>query len=84
VAWRQLRTDGVYLATNPSSSFFYVFTVLHALHVLGGLGALALVLRRISKRVPLLRVSTLSAVAYYWHYMSALWIYLLVLLCTRI
>jgi cytochrome c oxidase subunit 3 len=83
VAWRQLRAEGLYLATNPSSSFFYVFTVLHALHVVGGLGALALVLWRINKRVPTLRVSTLSAVAYYWHYISALWVYVLVLLWTR-
>jgi len=34
-AWRQLATQNVLLATGPSSAFFYVFTVLHALHVLG-------------------------------------------------
>jgi len=84
VAWRQLRAGGLYLATNPSSSFFYLFTVLHALHVMGGLAGLAMVLWRISKPVPTLRVSTLSAVSYYWHYMSALWIYLLLLLWARI
>lgn len=84
LAWRQLRREGLYLATNPSSSFFYLFTVLHALHVVGGLAALAMVLWRISKAVPTLRVSTLSAVSYYWHYMSALWIYLLLLLWTGI
>src|SRR5438128_1772372 len=28
VAWYQLRAQGVYLASAPSSSFFYVFTVL--------------------------------------------------------
>src|SRR5437879_9488080 len=38
VAWRQLSAQGLYLATNPSSSFFYVLTATHALHVLGGLG----------------------------------------------
>lgn len=83
VAWRQLRAEGLYLATNPSSSFFYLFTVLHALHVMGGLAGLAMVLWRTSKATPTLRVSTLSAVSYYWHYMSALWIYLLILLWTR-
>ena len=76
--------QGVYMATNPSSSFFYLFTVLHALHVIGGLAGFSLVLWRISKPVPTLRVSTLSTVSYYWHYMSALWIYLLLLLWTRI
>src|SRR5215470_1275285 len=36
-AWQQLRSEGLYLSSAPSSSFFYVFTVLHALHVLGGI-----------------------------------------------
>ncbi|MGA8876336.1 MAG: cytochrome c oxidase subunit 3 [Candidatus Korobacteraceae bacterium] len=84
VAWEHLRAQGVYMATNPSSSFFYLFTALHALHVIGGLGGFSLVLWRISKPVPTLRVSTLSTVSYYWHYMSVLWIYLLLLLWTRI
>src|SRR5689334_5559736 len=34
VAWAQLRGEGLYLATNPSSSFFYLLTVAHALHIL--------------------------------------------------
>jgi len=84
VAWAQLRSQGVYLASNPSSSFFYLFTVLHALHVLGGLAGLTLAIRRLGMPVPGLRVSTLSTVSYYWHFMGALWIYLLLLLWTRI
>ncbi len=34
MAWLKLRSEGLYLATTPSSSFFYLFTVLHALHIL--------------------------------------------------
>ena len=30
VAWAQLRSQGLYLATNPNSSFFYVLTAVHA------------------------------------------------------
>lgn len=37
VAWLRLRSEGLYLATNPTSSYFYVLTAVHALHVLGGL-----------------------------------------------
>ena len=37
-AWLQLRARGFYLPTNPSSSFFYVLTAVHVLHVLGGSG----------------------------------------------
>src|SRR5271157_5067165 len=36
LAWRQLVAAGLYLATNPSSSFFYVFTAAHGLHIVGG------------------------------------------------
>jgi cytochrome c oxidase subunit 3 len=83
-AWQQLKAEGLYLATNPSSSFFYLFTAAHALHVLGGLAGLALVIWRFSKRVPTLRLSTLDTVAYYWHFMDVLWVYLLLLLWMRL
>ncbi len=78
LAWLQLRREGLYLATNPSSSFFYVLTVTHALHVLGGLGGLLLVITRLQRLT--LQKSTLNAVSRYWHFMDALWIYLLCLL----
>jgi cytochrome c oxidase subunit III len=78
MAWLQLRSQGLYLATNPNSSFFYVFTAVHALHVLGGLGGLARVTRKLNKSV--LRRSTLDATSYYWHFMGVLWLYLFLLL----
>jgi len=40
LAWLQLRSMGLFLATNPNSSFFYLLTAVHAIHVLGGLGGL--------------------------------------------
>jgi cytochrome c oxidase subunit 3 len=82
VAWAQLRAQGLYLATNPNSSFFYVLTAVHALHVLGGLGGLVRVIRKMSNST--LRKSTLDATAYYWHFMDALWVYLLVLLWMKL
>src|SRR6202790_4726565 len=82
MAWLQLRSQGLYLATNPNSSFFYVFTAIHALHVLGGLAGL---LRAISKlNHSTLRRSTLDATAYSWHFMGVLWVYLFSLLWMRI
>jgi cytochrome c oxidase subunit III len=78
IAWRQLSAQGLYLATNPSSSFFYVLTAAHALHLLGGLGGLIRVIRKLGKSV--LRRSTLDATSRYWHFMDLLWIYLLLLL----
>ncbi|SRR5258708_6249140 len=84
IAWVQLRAEGLYLATNPNSSFFYVLTAVHALHVLGGLGGLTRVIRQLAPAVPILRKSTLDAASYYWHFMGALWIYVLVILWLRL
>jgi cytochrome c oxidase subunit 3 len=82
VAWSQLRSQGLFLATNPSSSFFYLLTAVHALHVAGGLGGLILVTRRLSAGI--LRRSTLDTASRYWHFMDVLWIYLLLLLWTKL
>jgi cytochrome c oxidase subunit 3 len=81
-AWRQLRAEGLYLATNPSSSFFYLLTAAHALHVLGGLGGLIYVIRKLNKSV--LRRNQLVAAARYWHFMGILWVYLLLLLWMKL
>jgi len=82
IAWLQLRSQGLFLATNPTSSFFYVLTAVHALHVSGGLGGLVRVIHKLNKSV--LRKSTLDATSHYWHFMDALWVYLLVLLWMKL
>jgi cytochrome c oxidase subunit III len=78
VAWLQLRSRGLYLATSPSSSFFYVLTVTHALHLIGGLAGLLYVIHKL--RNSSLRPDQLDAAARYWHFMSGIWLYLLLLL----
>ncbi|HYW74162.1 MAG TPA: cytochrome c oxidase subunit 3 [Pyrinomonadaceae bacterium] len=85
IAWRQLVRQGVYMASNPYNSFFYLLTGAHGLHVLGGLGALAylvLTTRRVAKSIDgeLRRTGAADAVAIYWHFMDALWIGLFALL----
>lgn len=82
VAWQQLRAQGIYLATNPSSSFFYLLTVVHAIHVLGGLFGLLYVVSKLRKSA--LRRSQLVATARYWHFMGILWVYLLLLLRMKV
>ncbi len=84
LAWRQLAAQGLYLATTPGSAFFYVFTVLHALHVTGGIMALAYAIRRLHVAVDAPPLGALSAVALYWHFMGALWLYLLAILALRL
>src|SRR5256712_10607400 len=46
LAWPQLAAAGIYLATNPHSSFFYLLTGAHGLHLTGGIGALFFAVRR--------------------------------------
>jgi len=83
IAWGELRRQGIYLATNPSSSFFYVLTGAHAVHLLGGLLALLY-----AAAAPILAPSrslasrqiTLDVAAWYWHFMGFLWIYIFALL----
>jgi len=82
LAWRELRSQGIYLATNPSSSFFYVFTVAHVLHLSGGLAGLTRVLRKLHFRT--LHKSTLDATSRYWHFMDFLWVYLFFLLWMKL
>jgi cytochrome c oxidase subunit 3 len=82
VAWSQLRTEGLYLATNPSSSFFYLLTATHALHLVGGLGGLIYVISKLRESV--LRRHQLVAAIRYWHFMGILWLYLLLLLWMKL
>lgn len=79
-AWRGLAGAGVFLATSPSSSFFYVLTAVHAFHLIGGLGALAYAERCLHTDDGPRAVHVLGAVALYWHFMAVLWLYLLVVL----
>ena len=81
LAWRQLITQQHVLSSGPSSAFFYVFTMLHALHVLGGMGGLVYVHGRMRAHVA--ARAAYGAAALYWHFMALLWLYLLVLLMIR-
>jgi cytochrome c oxidase subunit III len=70
----QLSAAGLYLSTNPHSSFFYLFTTLHGLHVCGGMAALMWAIGTRAAR------TRLTVIALYWHTMAILWIYILAVL----
>lgn len=67
-AWRALIAAGVYLQQNPYSGFFYLFTGLHAAHLLGGLGGLWMVSGKRRRR------EVVDAAVFYWHFLGVLWI----------
>ncbi len=82
--WRQLAAQGVYFAGHPHSSFFFIFTGLHGIHLLGGILALGyLVVRgfRNWQGTPTIKRKALTdVVSLYWHVMDGLWIWLFLLL----
>lgn len=81
LAWRQLSVAGLGLTSNPASSFFYLITGLHALHVLAGIAALGKSLVRAWRRPDIdeLRLS-LWLCSTYWDFLMLMWIILLGLL----
>jgi len=80
IAWRQLVAQGVYIASNQASSFFYIFTGAHAVHLLGGVGALLFVAFRKFEKTKISLQAAAEITSYYWHFMDGLWIFLLALL----
>jgi cytochrome c oxidase subunit 3 len=80
LAWRQLAAQGVFLASNPHSSFFYLLTGVHVVHVAGGLAWFTRVFLRLRRMALTPGEDGLSLFATYWHFLGALWAYLLLLL----
>jgi cytochrome c oxidase subunit III len=80
IAWRHLAAEGVYMASRLSSSFFYVFTALHAAHLVGGICALLYVGLRNFEAAHVSRLVAAEVTSYYWHFMDGLWLFLLALL----
>jgi len=81
MAWNQLGANGFYVATTPSSSFVYLLTGAHAVHLMGGVVALLVAGLFVVLRRPVTTRSIVVDVAgWYWHFMAALWVYILCLL----
>jgi len=83
-AWQDLRAEGIYLATNPNSSFFYLLTFLHALHVMVGILVLVYLAGRLWVSQTTFRRSLFDNTAIYWHFMGVLWVYLFLLCRTKL
>ena len=80
LAWQRLKDLGIYMATSPSSSFFYILTASHAFHLVGGVAALIYVAvesLRVSQGPARRTVIDISAI--FWHFLDGLWVYLMVL-----
>ena len=81
MAWSQLKMQGVFFASNPSSHFFFLITATHGLHLLLGVLALASVgwTLILAKRIEIRQIAV-DCAAWYWHMMGILWVFLFALL----
>jgi cytochrome c oxidase subunit 3 len=81
MAWKQLAASGFYVATTPSSSFVYLLTGAHAVHLMGGVLALLVAgMFTLLHRSVTTRSIVVDVAGWYWHFMAALWVYILLLL----
>jgi cytochrome c oxidase subunit 3 len=79
-AWKELSAAGIFIASNPSSSFFYLLTAAHGLHILGGLSALVYVdVQALRLRLGPGKRTAVDVSAVFWHFVDGLWIYLMAL-----
>jgi len=79
-AWRILKDGGIFVSSNPSSSFFYVLTAAHAFHLLGGVTALVWVdVQALRLRLGPAKRTAIDVSAIFWHFLDGLWVYLMVL-----
>jgi cytochrome c oxidase subunit 3 len=81
IAWHAMENAGWFLSGNPSSSFFYVLTGTHAVHLAGGLVALlyAASTTLLGRSLTTRRI-VVDAAGWYWHFMALLWVFLYSLL----
>src|SRR5579871_2573686 len=76
-AWRQLQAQGIFVATNPASSFFYLLSAAHGLHIFGGLAALVYVdVQALTLRLGPGKRTAADVSAVFWHFVDGLWLYL--------
>jgi len=80
-SWVALVDKDVYFVGNPAGSFMYVFTGLHALHLISGVIFLIIVLiSTLNYKVHSQNLARMEMCTTYWHFLGGLWIYLFMFL----
>jgi cytochrome c oxidase subunit III len=81
VAWRDLVHAGVYLPSNPHSSFFFMLTGAHAVHLVAALAVLAcgLAATRSARKDPVAWLVRMELCRTFWHYLGGVWLALFAL-----
>jgi len=80
-SWVALVDENVFFVGNPSGSFLYVITGLHAVHLISGVIFLIIVLISTYRyKVHSKSMDTLEMATTFWHFLAALWLYLFMFL----
>lgn len=79
--WGVLVDHDVYFVGNPSGSFLYVLTGIHAVHLISGLIFLLITLgAAMNYKIHSKNMAKIEMCASYWHFLDGLWVYLFVFL----
>lgn len=79
--WVALVDQKVFFVGNPAGSFLYVFTGLHAFHLISGLFVLLFALKAsFQLRIHAKSLDQIEIAAAYWHFLDILWLYLFLFL----
>lgn len=75
IVWRMLTASGQYASSNPANAFFYLMTVLHAVHILGGMYVWARATLRVVKGAhPESVRESVVLCTVYWHFLLIVWL----------
>jgi len=81
LAWRQLSDLGYFAIANPANAFFYLLTGLHVLHLLGGLIAWTVTLRKVMSASDIAEARlSIQLTGIYTHFLLVVWLVLFALL----
>jgi cytochrome c oxidase subunit III len=78
MGWGSLIDSSIHLVGNPSGSFLYIITGLHAAHIISAIVFLLVVLANALRNR--FNLSQIEMCTTYWHFLGVLWLYLFVFL----
>jgi len=79
LVWFQLINLGYYVSSNPANAYFYVFTTLHGLHLVGGLIYWIMTIKKVWIQNEIIMTAakhTVELCAIYWHFLFVVWLVL--------
>ncbi len=78
LVWQHFIGIGQYASTNPANAFFYLFTALHGLHLLGGLFFWGKATKKIfTENFNVSKTKhSIELCAIYWHFLLVVWLIL--------